>query len=72
MPEVLVAKALTGRSQEASIALQQQLKSGQVDLQQSILRALEPHLLQLCEDKHGNFLIQRAIAVDASIAWKLK
>lgn len=72
MPETLVAKALTGRTQEASIALQQQLKAGSYEVQQSIIRAIEPHILALCEDKHGNFLVQRAIAVDTSCAWKLK
>lgn len=71
-PDVLMAKALTGRSQEASILLQQQLKSGNSELQASIIAAMLPHILTLCEDKHGNFLVQRAIGVDNKVAWKLK
>ena len=68
--EVLYRDSAVGR--EASIALQQQLKAGSYEVQQSIIRAIEPHILALCEDKHGNFLVQRAIAVDTSCAWKLK
>lgn len=71
-PEALVAQALSGRSQEGSIILQQQLKSGTPDRQASILRALAPHLSVLSEDKHGNFLVQRAIGVDGRLAWELK
>lgn len=71
-PDALVAQALTGRSQEGSIILQQQLKSGTADRQGAILRALAPHLAVLSEDKHGNFLVQRAIGVDGRLAWELK
>ncbi|PWN20569.1 ARM repeat-containing protein [Microstroma glucosiphilum] len=59
-------------SQEASIILQQQLKSGSAERQTAIIRAIAPHLLVLSEDKHGNFLVQRAIGINASVAWKLK
>lgn len=71
-PGALVAKALTGRTQEASIMLQQQLKSGSSDAQRKVIDAISPHVVKLSEDKHGNFLVQRAIGVDATIVWRLK
>lgn len=69
--EVLVARAVAGRSQETSIILQQQLKSGNAERQAAIISAIRPHLLTLSEDKHGNFLVQRAIGVDREVAWML-
>ncbi|CAO1632967.1 unnamed protein product [Parajaminaea phylloscopi] len=71
-PDVLIAKALTGRSQEASIVLQQQLKMASSEVRANIITTMLPHLLTLCEDKHGNFLVQRAIGVDLKVAWRLK
>ncbi|CAO1624655.1 unnamed protein product [Sympodiomycopsis kandeliae] len=71
-PEALIGQTLSGRSQEGSIILQQQLKSGTADRQAAILRALAPHLAVLSEDKHGNFLVQRAIGIDARLCSELK
>lgn len=59
-PEILVAKTLGSRSQDASIALQQQLKSGSTARKAAIVQAISPHILRLSDDKHGNFLVQRA------------
>lgn len=58
--ELLVAKTLGTRSQDASIALQQQLKHGAPTRKTAIIQAITPHILRLSDDKHGNFLVQRA------------
>lgn len=58
--ELLVAKTLGARSQDASIAMQQQLKAGTPARKTAIVEALTPYVLRLSNDKHGNFLIQRA------------
>lgn len=71
-PEALVARALTGRSQESSILLQQQLKSGPSEVKSNVLSAIRPQLVALSEDKHCNFLVQRAIGVDFDISWELR
>jgi hypothetical protein len=42
------------------VSFQQQLKSATPERKAAIMRALEPHLRRLAEDKHGNFLVQRA------------
>ncbi|UZJ57212.1 hypothetical protein CBS101457_006532 [Exobasidium rhododendri] len=70
--DVLVAKALGPRSQDASIILQQQLKTGTSARKMAIIQAMGPHVLRLSDDKHGNFLIQRGVGVDLQVAWKLK
>lgn len=58
--ELLVARTLGARSQDASIAMQQQLKSGTDARKAAIIEAILPHVLRLSDDKHGNFLVQRA------------
>lgn len=58
--ELLVAKALGARSQDASITLQQLLKTGTNARKTEIIQAMTPHILRLSDDKHGNFLVQRA------------
>jgi hypothetical protein len=57
--DILVAKALGARSQDASITLQQQLKTGTPSRKEAIIQAMGPHILRLSDDKHGNFLVQR-------------
>ncbi|CAD6973970.1 unnamed protein product [Tilletia controversa] len=71
-PKVLVERALGPRNQEATIVLQQQLKTACPERKQSIVNAIAPHALQLAFDKHGNFLLQRAIASCPSLAWHMK
>lgn len=70
--EVLISRALGTRSQDASISLQQQLKTAPAARKAAIIAALEPHVFKLSDDKHGNFLVQRAIGVDNSLADKLR
>ncbi|KDN52708.1 ARM repeat-containing protein [Tilletiaria anomala UBC 951] len=71
--ETLIAQVLSGRNgQDTSIFLQQQLKNCTDERKKAIVKAMKPVLIALCEDKHGNFLVQRAIGVDASLAWDLK
>lgn len=70
--DTLVQRALASRSPEASINLQQQLKNASADRRESILKAIAPHLVPLSHDKHGNFLVQRAIGVDPEITLHLK
>ncbi|KAK0544527.1 meiotic PUF protein 1 [Tilletia horrida] len=71
-PKVLVERALGPRNQEATIVLQQQLKSASPERKQAIVNAIAPHAVQLAFDKHGNFLLQRAIAACPSLTWQLK
>ncbi|PWN53305.1 ARM repeat-containing protein [Violaceomyces palustris] len=74
-PEVLVQKTLHSRSQESSIVLQQQLKSSPAERKRNIIKAIEPHLLSLSKDRHGNFLVQRACKHayrPPRLAWLLK
>lgn len=59
-PNKLINQILEGRGQEASIALQQHLKTGSPELKSSIIRAVQQRLLALAQDRHGNFLVQRA------------
>ncbi|SPO39640.1 uncharacterized protein PSFLO_05121 [Pseudozyma flocculosa] len=61
-----------GRGQEASIVLQQQLKSGTADAKRSVVGLVKSCILALSHDRHGNFLVQRALGVDADLAWSLK
>lgn len=70
--DVLVCRAMSSRNQEASITLQQQLKTASPARKAAIVRAIEPHILKLADDKHGNFLVQRAIGVDTRLALSLK
>ena len=71
--DTLVSQVLSTRfGQDASITLQQQLKSDSLERQQSIVEAMRPQLVELCQDKHGNFLVQRAIGVDPSLARDLR
>lgn len=58
--ELLVAKTMGPRSQDASIALQQQLKTSSPARKAAIIDAIASHMVRLSEDKHGNFLVQRA------------
>ncbi|PWN44127.1 ARM repeat-containing protein [Ceraceosorus guamensis] len=72
-PERLVSRALSNdRPQEASIQLQQQLKSASAERKAAIISCVKPFALKLSEDKHGNFLVQRAISVDATVCWQLR
>ncbi|KAE8233706.1 hypothetical protein CF326_g1257 [Tilletia indica] len=71
-PKVLVERALGPRNQEATIVLQQQLKTAGPERKQAIVNAIAPHALQLAFDKHGNFLLQRAIASCPTLAWHIK
>ncbi|KAK0530844.1 meiotic PUF protein 1 [Tilletia horrida] len=71
-PKVLVERALGPRNQEATIVLQQQLKSATPERKQAIVNAIAPHSLKLAFDKHGNFLLQRAITACPQLAWQLK
>ncbi|KAN0062966.1 meiotic PUF protein 1 [Thecaphora frezii] len=68
----LLRQILDGRGQEASIVLQQQLKSGSTEVKRSILRLVEGCILALSQDRHGNFLVQRAIGVEPELARKLQ
>ena len=58
--ELLIAKTLGARSQDASITLQQQLKTGTPARKAAIIEGMSSHVVRLSEDKHGNFLVQRA------------
>ncbi|KAL9935433.1 hypothetical protein V8E36_005781 [Tilletia maclaganii] len=71
-PKVLVERALGPRNQEATIVLQQQLKTGTPERKQAIVNAIAPHTLQLAFDKHGNFLLQRAISACPQLAWQMR
>ncbi|EPQ27269.1 uncharacterized protein PFL1_05192 [Pseudozyma flocculosa PF-1] len=68
----LVRQIADGRGQEASIVLQQQLKSGTADAKRSVVGLVKSCILALSHDRHGNFLVQRALGVDADLAWSLK
>ncbi len=71
--DTLVHSVLDSRvSQDASIALQQQLKQSDPARCDVIIDAMKPLLLQLAQDKHGNFLVQRAISVRPALVWDLK
>ncbi|PWY99244.1 ARM repeat-containing protein [Testicularia cyperi] len=68
---MLVAMILDKRGQDASLLLQQQLKSGGPDKQNEIYDAVRRHLLCLAQDRHGNFLVQRTIEARPQTAWDL-
>lgn len=70
--EVLITRALAGQTQDMSIILQQHLKSNNPEKQATVIRAIRPHVMTFAEDKHGNFLVQRAIGVDRELAWDLR
>lgn len=67
--ELLVKLALTPDGQEASIRLQQKLKSQDPTQREVAMVAIAPHLHQLAYCRHGNFLVQRAISLDLSLGW---
>lgn len=67
--ELLVKLALTPDGQEASIKLQQKLKSQEPIQREAAMNAITPHLHQLAYCRHGNFLVQRAINLNGSLGW---
>lgn len=71
-PELSVERILLGNSHEASIQLQHQLKHAPECRREAILQALVPRILELSLDRHGNFLVQRALSMRPSLAWNLK
>jgi hypothetical protein len=68
----LVAMILDRRGQEASMVLQQQLKTGAPERQTEILDAIRTNVVALSHDRHGNFLVQGAIESRADLALDLK
>ncbi|PWN34673.1 ARM repeat-containing protein [Meira miltonrushii] len=67
--DLLVKLALTQDGQEASIKLQQKLKSQDAAQREAAMDAITPHLHQLAYCRHGNFLAQRAISLNRSLGW---
>ncbi|SNX86719.1 uncharacterized protein MEPE_05428 [Melanopsichium pennsylvanicum] len=68
----LVGMILDKRGQEASLLLQQQLKSGRSERQEEILQAICANMIPLSHDRHGNFLVQGAIEMRPDTAMHLK
>ncbi|SPO30164.1 uncharacterized protein UTRI_06003 [Ustilago trichophora] len=68
----LVSMILEKRGQEASLLLQQQLKSGNPERQDEILQAICARIVSLSHDRHGNFLVQGAIESRPETAMHLK
>jgi len=63
---------LDKRGQEASLLLQQQLKSGSPERQDEIMQAICARFVPLSHDRHGNFLVQSAIESRPEIAMHLQ
>ena len=71
--DALVTAVLSLRAgQDTSIMLQQQLKAADDTRKREIINSMKPKLFALSQDKHGNFLVQRAIGIDPSLAWVLE
>ncbi|KAJ1021684.1 hypothetical protein NDA16_003820 [Ustilago loliicola] len=68
----LVGMILDKRGQEASLLLQQQLKSGSPERQDEIMQAICARFVPLSHDRHGNFLVQSAIESRPEIAMHLQ
>ncbi|SJX65520.1 uncharacterized protein SRS1_16146 [Sporisorium reilianum f. sp. reilianum] len=68
----LVAMILEKRGQEASLLLQQQLKSGHPERRAEIIDAICAKIVPLSHDRHGNFLVQGAIEARPETASHLK
>lgn len=68
----LVAMILEKRGQDASLLLQQQLKSGSPERQTEIMDAICARIVPLSHDRHGNFLVQGAIEARPETAKHLK
>lgn len=67
----LVSMILEKRGQEASLLLQQQLKSSSNDRRNEILQAICARIVPLSHDRHGNFLVQAAIEARPETAMHL-
>lgn len=68
----LVGMILEKRGQEASLLLQQQLKSGTSERREEIYQAICARMVPLSHDRHGNFLVQGAIETRPETAMHLK
>lgn len=68
----LVGMILDKRGQEASLLLQQQLKSGTPERQKEITQAICARIFPLSHDRHGNFLVQSAIEARPEVAMHLQ
>ncbi|TKY88119.1 hypothetical protein EX895_002829 [Sporisorium graminicola] len=68
----LVAMILEKRGQEASLLLQQQLKSRHPERRAEIIDAICASIVPLSHDRHGNFLVQGAIEARPETAGHLK
>ncbi|EST08275.2 Pumilio RNA-binding repeat [Kalmanozyma brasiliensis GHG001] len=68
----LVTMILEKRGQDASLLLQQQLKSGTPERQAEIMDAICARIVPLSHDRHGNFLVQGAIETRPETAKHLK
>lgn len=68
----LIGMILDRRGQEASLLLQQQLKSGSAERQDEIHQAICARIVPLSHDRHGNFLVQTAIEDRAETAMHLR
>ncbi|KAJ9475608.1 putative mRNA-binding protein PUF3 (putative) [Pseudozyma hubeiensis] len=68
----LVTMILDRRGQEASVLLQQQLKTASAERRAEIIDAICARIVPLSHDRHGNFLVQSAIETEPDIARHLQ
>ncbi|WFD34544.1 hypothetical protein MCUN1_001385 [Malassezia cuniculi] len=70
-PMTLARSIIVHDSAEASISLQQELKSCNADVKKGAIASVAQNIIPLSLHRYGNYVVQRALTMDPSMAWML-